>query len=60
MGVYGMIFAGRMDKGSLRLGERAIVRALRVPQGDFRGWTEIRQWGERIGAELTMEWSPAR
>jgi menaquinone-dependent protoporphyrinogen oxidase len=28
--------------------ERAIVSALRVPEGDFRDWPEIRQWADDI------------
>jgi menaquinone-dependent protoporphyrinogen IX oxidase len=32
--------------------ERAIVAALRVPEGDFRDWTEIRHWAAGIAEAL--------
>jgi menaquinone-dependent protoporphyrinogen oxidase len=42
------IFAGRLVRKRLSFPERAIVAALRVPEGDFRDWTEIRQWAAGI------------
>jgi menaquinone-dependent protoporphyrinogen oxidase len=36
------VFAGKLVKRQLGFGERAIVVALRVPEGDFRDWAEIR------------------
>jgi menaquinone-dependent protoporphyrinogen oxidase len=42
------IFAGKLVRKQLSFPERAIVSALRVPEGDFRDWTEIRQWAARI------------
>ena len=38
--------------------ERAIVSALRVPEGDFRDWTEIRQWAADIAGALGAGSSP--
>jgi menaquinone-dependent protoporphyrinogen oxidase len=52
-----VVFAGKIDKGALGFGERAIVRALKVPQGDFRNWTQIREWAEHIAGQLEAEWS---
>jgi menaquinone-dependent protoporphyrinogen oxidase len=42
------IFAGKLVRKQLSFPERAIVSALRVPEGDFRDWTEIRQWAAAI------------
>jgi menaquinone-dependent protoporphyrinogen oxidase len=42
------VFAGKLVRKQLSFPERAIVAALRVPQGDFRDWTEIRKWAAGI------------
>lgn len=47
------VFAGRLDRHRLGLGEKAVVLALRVPDGDFRDWDAIDLWGSRIVAELS-------
>ena len=46
------IFAGKLDKSALRFAEKAIVLALRAPEGDFRDWEAIRAWAKEIAAEL--------
>lgn len=46
------VLAGNIDKGRLSFPERAIVRALRVPTGDFRDWDEIARWAAEVAAEL--------
>jgi menaquinone-dependent protoporphyrinogen oxidase len=46
------VFAGKLVRQQLSFPERAIVSALRVPEGDFRNWTEIRQWAAAIGTAL--------
>jgi menaquinone-dependent protoporphyrinogen oxidase len=46
------IFAGRIDRKALNFGERAIVTALKVPDGDFRDWDEVRAWALAIAEEL--------
>ncbi|MEX2394952.1 MAG: flavodoxin domain-containing protein, partial [Actinomycetota bacterium] len=45
-------FAGRLTREGLSVPERAIVRALHVEEGDFRDWTEIEAWAERIAEDL--------
>jgi menaquinone-dependent protoporphyrinogen oxidase len=45
--------AGRTDRGVLSLPERMMVRALRVPEGDYRDWDAIRGWAKAIAAELS-------
>ena len=42
------VFAGKLVRKQLSFPERAIVSALRVPEGDFRDWTEIRRWAAGI------------
>jgi menaquinone-dependent protoporphyrinogen oxidase len=42
------VFAGKLVKRQLGFAEKAIVVALRVPEGDFRNWDEIRDWASEI------------
>jgi menaquinone-dependent protoporphyrinogen oxidase len=51
------LFSGRLDRHRLGFGEKAVVMALRVPDGDFRDWDMIDHWGTQIAAELSP--SPA-
>lgn len=46
------VFPGRIKRDELGFAERAIVRALRVPDGDFRDWVAIDAWAGRIAASL--------
>jgi menaquinone-dependent protoporphyrinogen oxidase len=46
------VFAGKVDRTRLRFPDRAIVSALRVPEGDFRDWTGIRRWAAGIADAL--------
>ena len=46
------LFAGRLDRNQLGFAEKTVVRALRVPQGDFRDWDAITTWATHIAAEL--------
>ena len=47
-----VIFAGKLDKRDLGLGERLITRVVHAPEGDFRDWEAIRDWARAIGAAL--------
>lgn len=49
------LFAGKLDKSKLGFGERAMVRAFRAPEGDFRNWDEIVAWAEEIAKTLQDE-----
>ena len=40
------IFAGKLDRSTLGFAEKAIVLALRAPEGDFRNWEDIRRWAK--------------
>ena len=46
------LFAGRLQKAGLGFAERAIVLALRAPEGDFRDWDAISAWTAEIAATL--------
>jgi menaquinone-dependent protoporphyrinogen oxidase len=46
------IFAGKIDKAKLGFGERAIMTAVRAPEGDFRDWDEIASWADTIADAL--------
>jgi menaquinone-dependent protoporphyrinogen oxidase len=54
------LFAGRLDRHRLGLGEKAVVTALRVPDGDFRDWDAITTWATQIAADLTRQPSSQR
>jgi menaquinone-dependent protoporphyrinogen oxidase len=46
------VFAGRLVRRQLAFGDKAIAVALRVPEGDFRDWTEIKGWAAGIADAL--------
>ena len=46
------VFAGKVDKKLLSFGERAILVAVRAPEGDYRDWAEIETWADEIAAAL--------
>jgi menaquinone-dependent protoporphyrinogen oxidase len=45
-------FAGKMDYRRLGLGTRLIVKAMKVPEGDFRNWNAIGSWADRLAKEI--------
>ena len=51
------IFSGKIDKSKLSFGEKAILIAVRAPEGDFRDWDEIEAWAGEIADQLTRETS---
>ena len=46
------LFGGKIDRHLLKVPERAVVTALRVPDADNRDWPSIRAWGREIGTSL--------
>lgn len=46
------VFAGVLDRQRLGFAEKAVVRALRAPEGDFRDWVEIDAWATRIAEQV--------
>ena len=49
------VFAGKLDRSRLGFFEKAVVIALRAPEGDFRDWDEIRDWASSIASSLQQE-----
>ena len=47
------LFTGRLDRHQLGLGEKAVVMALRVADGDFRDIGAIDAWGTQIATDLS-------
>jgi len=47
------VFPGSLWKDELGIAERAMVAAVRAPEGDFRPWAEIDEWAGQIADELT-------
>lgn len=46
------LFAGAMSKERLSLVERALVKGVKAPYGDFREWSEIDSWAATIAQHL--------
>jgi menaquinone-dependent protoporphyrinogen oxidase len=46
------VFGGRLDRSDLGFGERAIVRLVRAPDGDYRRWDDVRAWAKDIARDL--------
>lgn len=46
------VFPGKLDRSNLSFGEKAIVMALRAPEGDFRDWDAVADWAAEITAAL--------
>src|SRR5438105_8362943 len=53
------MFAGKLDRHNLSLGERLVVNVVHAPDGDFRDWSAIRSWADEIGAALKSAAVPA-
>jgi menaquinone-dependent protoporphyrinogen oxidase len=47
------VFAGKLDRSSLKLSERVIMRVVHAPEGDFRDWREVSHWAAQIADTLT-------
>ena len=53
------VFPGAIDRKRLGFGERAILMAVRAPEGDFRPWLQIEEWAREIAASLNETRMPA-
>lgn len=49
------IFSGRLDKADLGLAEKAVVRMVKAPYGDYRPWADIAAWAARIARETLRQ-----
>lgn len=54
------VFAGRIDRSLLSMGEKAIVAMIKVKDEDARDFDAVEDWAERIGDALAKEGSVAR
>ncbi len=45
-------FAGALDPDKLNIGERALIRALDPPLGDFRNFDDVTEWARGIAVQL--------
>ncbi len=45
-------FPGYVDRKRLGFGERALMAAVRAPEGDYRPWDEIEAWAAEISVAL--------
>lgn len=52
-GAIAEVLGGRLERARLGFGEKAVVSALRAPDGDVRDWNEIRDWATVIADVLT-------
>lgn len=52
-------FAGRINASDLNWVERTVTRMVKAPDGDFRDWDAIRDWGASIAKELATQPAPA-
>ena len=46
------VFAGALDRDKLSFAERAIIRAVRAEDGDYRDWAAIESWAAEIAVAL--------
>jgi menaquinone-dependent protoporphyrinogen oxidase len=46
------LFAGRLARNGLRLRDRAVMAAVRAPDGDYRDWADIEAWAGGIATAL--------
>src|SRR5581483_862632 len=47
------VFGGRVDRSRLALAERAILRAVRAREGDYRDWRAIRGYAQEIAETVS-------
>ncbi len=46
------IFSGKIDSDELGLAERAVLRMVKAPDGDYRDWDAIKQWAHDIADHM--------
>ena len=46
------VFAGRLDKSRMTFADKAIVTAVRSPEGDYRDWEAVQAWAGEIARAL--------
>jgi menaquinone-dependent protoporphyrinogen oxidase len=54
------LFGGnKIDRSAMRFAERAVVTALRVQDGDYRGWPSNRSWAREVASSMHKTHSEA-
>jgi menaquinone-dependent protoporphyrinogen oxidase len=53
------VFPGRLERRRLGFAERAVVAALRAPDGDFRDWDAVAAWSAGIVRTLEERAAPS-
>lgn len=48
------LMPGVLDSAHLSFGDRAVIRALNVSDGDYRDWSAVTAWAEDVAADLAM------
>ncbi len=48
------VFGGELSRGELGLAERAVVKMVRAPYGDFRNWLAIDAWADELAGDLQL------
>lgn len=54
------VFAGKLAREELGFGERALVKMVHAPYGDYRNWPEIGAWAREIADSLKAAASVGR
>ena len=54
------IFAGKLAREELGFGERALVKMVRAPYGDYRSWPEIADWAREIAGAVKADMAVGR
>ncbi len=52
------LFAGKVDTSLLGFKERAVMKAVRATEGDYREWEAIASWAASIAAALSEHGGP--
>lgn len=47
-----VVFKGRLDLRRVTKAEKAILKAIGVPSGDYRDWKRIRAWAQNVALKL--------
>ena len=47
------LFAGKIEKSTPGFGERALLMALRLPEGDVRDWADVAAWATTIAGAIS-------
>lgn len=53
------MFAGKIDRDTLTLWERFVLRLVGVPEGDYREWGRIREWVQHLTTDVLKVNTPA-